>query len=94
MNEPDVLNEEALPTPALLLDEARMMRNIERLAGRAERLGVTLRPHLKTAKSVETARRLTGETPGPITVSTLAEAEVFHEAGHSDILYAVGIAPQ
>ena len=38
MNEPDVLNEEALPTPALLLDEARMMRNIERLAGRAERL--------------------------------------------------------
>lgn len=94
MNEPDVLIEEALPTPALLLDEARMMRNIERLAGRAERLGVTLRPHLKTAKSVEAARRLTGGTPGPVTVSTLAEAEVFHEAGHSDILYAVGIAPQ
>lgn len=94
MNEPDVLNEEALPTPALLLDEARMIRNIERLAGRAERLGVTLRPHLKTAKSVEAARRLTGGTPGPITVSTLAEAEVFHEAGHADILYAVGIAPQ
>ncbi len=94
MNEADVLNEEALPTPALLLDEPRMMRNIERLAGRAERLGVTLRPHLKTAKSVEAARRLTGGTPGPITVSTLAEAEVFHEAGHSDILYAVGIAPQ
>jgi D-serine deaminase-like pyridoxal phosphate-dependent protein len=94
MRKPDLLSQEALPTPALLLDEGRMMRNIERLAGRAERLGVLLRPHLKTAKSVEAARRLTGGTPGPITVSTLAEAEVFHEAGHADILYAVGIAPQ
>ncbi|NUH63914.1 DSD1 family PLP-dependent enzyme [Sulfitobacter sp. S0837] len=81
-------------TPALLLDEARMERNISRLARHAESLGVTLRPHLKTAKSVEVARRLTGGTPGPITVSTLAEAEVFFATGHSDILYAVGIAPQ
>jgi D-serine deaminase-like pyridoxal phosphate-dependent protein len=89
----DRLNPDALPTPALLLDEARMMRNIARLAGHAESLGVTLRPHLKTAKSVEVARRLTGGTPGPITVSTLAEAEVFHGAGHTNILYAVGIAP-
>lgn len=94
MIEPDLLKQHTLPTPALLLDEARMMRNIARLAGRAERLGVTLRPHLKTAKSVEAARRLTGGAPGPITVSTLAEAEAFHEAGHADILYAVGIAPQ
>lgn len=94
MIESELLNQDALHTPALLLDEARMMRNIARLAGRAERLGVTLRPHLKTAKSVEAARRLTGGAPGPITVSTLAEAEVFYDAGHTDILYAVGIAPQ
>ena len=77
-------------TPALLLDEARMSRNIDRLAAQAEALGVTLRPHLKTAKSTEISRRL----GGPITVSTLAEAKTFHAAGHSDILYAVGIAPQ
>lgn len=77
-------------TPALLLDEARMSRNIDRLAAQAEALGVTLRPHLKTAKSTEISRRL----GGPITVSTLAEAEAFHAAGHGDILYAVGIAPQ
>ncbi|MCT4373013.1 alanine racemase, partial [Yangia mangrovi] len=81
---------DTLATPALLLDEARMMRNIERLAGHARALGVTLRPHLKTAKSLEIACRL----GGPITVSTLAEAEAFHAAGHADILYAVGIAPQ
>lgn len=83
----------ALSTPALLLDEAKMMRNIRRLAGRAQALDVALRPHLKTAKSVEVARRLSGGQPGPITVSTLAEAEVFHSAGYTDILYAVGIAP-
>ncbi|MCZ8083956.1 MAG: DSD1 family PLP-dependent enzyme [Rhodobacteraceae bacterium] len=94
MLEPDSLRHDALPTPALLLDEAKMMRNIERLAARADGLGVTLRPHLKTAKSVEAARRLTGGMPGPITVSTLAEAEAFHAAGYTDILYAVGIAPQ
>lgn len=94
MLKPDLSSQNALPTPALLLDEAKMMRNVARLAGRAESLGVSLRPHLKTAKSAEAARRLTGGTPGPITVSTLAEAEVFHDAGHADILYAVGIAPQ
>jgi D-serine deaminase-like pyridoxal phosphate-dependent protein len=94
MIEPDLLSPDALPTPALLLDEMRMMRNIARLAERAESLGVSLRPHLKTAKSVEIARRVTGGAPGPITVSTLVEAEVFHDAGHADILYAVGIAPQ
>jgi D-serine deaminase-like pyridoxal phosphate-dependent protein len=83
-----------LLTPALLLDEAKMMRNIERLDARAQKLGVTLRPHLKTAKSTEIARRLRGGGIRPITVSTLAEAEVFHAAGFTDILYAVGIAPQ
>lgn len=83
-----------LPTPCLVLDEARMMRNVRRLAAQAQALGVTLRPHLKTAKSVEVARRvLTGGT-GPATVSTLAEAETFAAAGVRDILYAVGIAPQ
>lgn len=81
-----------LGTPALLLDEAIMARNIAHLAERAETLGVSLRPHLKTAKSVEVARQATGGAPGAITVSTLSEAEVFHGAGYDDILYAVGIA--
>ena len=56
--------------------------------------GVSLRPHLKTAKSVDVARRLLMNGDGPATVSTLAEADVFFAAGVRDILYAVGIAPQ
>lgn len=84
---------EDIVTPALLLDEAKLQRNIGRLADRARALGVVLRPHLKTAKSVEVAARLFETGPGPITVSTLAEAEVFFGAGYTDILYCVGIAP-
>ncbi len=84
----------ALPTPALLLDERRMLANIARLRERAAGLGVRLRPHLKTAKSVDVARRLLEGGAGAATVSTLREAEVFFRAGVRDLLYAVGIAPQ
>ncbi len=87
-------NFDTLPTPCLLLDEARMTRNVDRLSDRARELGVTLRPHLKTCKNVEVAHRLTESPNPPVTVSTLAEAEVFADAGFTDILYAVGIAPQ
>ena len=82
-----------LQTPCLVLDEARMERNIERLRVHARNLDVTLRPHLKTSKSVEVARRTLENGNGPATVSTQKEAEVFFEAGVTDILYAVGIAP-
>ncbi|MCK0151345.1 DSD1 family PLP-dependent enzyme [Marivita sp. S6314] len=82
-----------LQTPCLLVDEARMMRNIDRLAQRADTLGVTLRPHLKTTKSVDAARYVLKDGTGPATVSTLAEAEVFADAGINDILYGVGISP-
>ncbi|UPT57000.1 DSD1 family PLP-dependent enzyme [Dickeya zeae] len=83
-----------LPTPSLILDESIMLSNIARLRNRPELAGITLRPHLKTAKSPEVARRLLTNGTGPATVSTLREAEVFFESGVNDILYAVGIAPQ
>ncbi|UWR91064.1 DSD1 family PLP-dependent enzyme [Phaeobacter inhibens] len=83
-----------LQTPALVLDETKMMRNIQRLAKQVDGLGVSLRPHLKTVKSTEISRRLLTDGSGPATVSTLIEAEVFAEAGGKDIIYAVGITPQ
>lgn len=82
-----------LETPCLLLDEGRMERNIARLKDRLHGLGAPLRPHLKTAKSVEIAKRLTEPPFGPATVSTLREAEVFAAAGFRDLLYAVGVEP-
>ncbi len=81
-------------TPALLLDPAKLDANIARLNDRLARFpGVALRPHLKTAKCAEAARRATAGRSGAITVSTLAEAEHFLAAGFTDILYAVPVAP-
>ncbi|MFA6445315.1 MAG: alanine racemase, partial [Sterolibacterium sp.] len=82
-----------LQTPCLVLDAVRMERNVARLRARVADLGVRLRPHLKTAKSVEVARRVMDSPRGPATVSTLKEATLFAAAGVRDILYAVGIAP-
>lgn len=82
-----------LETPCLVLDADRMERNIARLRERLAPLNVTLRPHLKTAKSVEIAQRVMASPQGPATVSTLKEAEFFAAAGVRDIIYAVGIAP-
>jgi len=83
----------ALATPALLLDRDRLDRNLERLSSRLAAQGVVLRPHMKTAKSIDVARRAYPSGAGPITVSTLAEAEYFAQHGFRDITYAVGVAP-
>ena len=87
-----------LPTPCLLLDQPTLLRNLDTMARQAARLGVALRPHMKTAKSIDVARLALARSPGAagggITVSTLAEAEYFVGHGLSDILYAVGITPQ
>lgn len=82
-----------LETPCLVLDAERMERNVARLRGRLADLGVELRPHLKTCKSVEVARCVMASPQGPATVSTLKEAAHFAAAGVRDMIYAVGIAP-
>lgn len=82
-----------MTTPHLLLDLAKVDRNTARLRDHITALGSTLRPHVKTAKSVDVARRIFNGGTGPITVSTLHEAEGFADHGFTDIVYAVGIAP-
>jgi D-serine deaminase-like pyridoxal phosphate-dependent protein len=84
---------EEIETPVLLLDEAKMNRNIARMRARVDSLGVAFRPHLKTSKCIQVARRLVGDSPSAVCVSTLKEAEFFLAHGFTDILYAVGITP-
>lgn len=83
----------AVDTPCAVIDLARLERNLARMNAIAARLGVQLRPHVKTAKCVPLARRIFGGASGPITVSTLREAEYFFAAGFNDLLYAVSFAP-
>ncbi|GHH30836.1 alanine racemase [Lentzea cavernae] len=78
-------------TPFAVVDATRLDRNAARLRDHLRGLGVPLRLHVKTSKSVEVAERV--HAGGPITVSTLAEAEHFAAAGYRDVLYAVGIDP-
>ncbi len=63
------------------------------MAERARRLGVPLRPHLKTAKSAAVAALVREAGATALTVSTLREAEYFFAEGWGDLLYAVTIEP-
>ena len=86
-----------LPTPCLVLDRGILRRNLETMARAVARHEVALRPHMKTAKSIDVARMalaIPQARGGGITVSTLAEAEYFAGHGIADMLYAVGITPQ
>ena len=82
-----------LPTPSLLLDANRFSANIARMQQSADRLGVKLRPHLKTMKSANAAKALTEAGACGVTVSTLKEAAYFLDHGFTDITYAVGMVP-
>ena len=82
-----------LQTPCLVLDRGRLVQNAQRMGERAKELGVDLRPHLKTAKSIDVARIATRGHSGAVTVATLNEAEYFASHGIKDILYAVCVTP-
>lgn len=76
------------PTPYLAIDEAVLQRNIESTAAWAAGRGVALRPHVKTHKIPEIARRQVAAGALGITVATIAEAEVFVAAGFDDVFIA------
>jgi D-serine deaminase-like pyridoxal phosphate-dependent protein len=82
-----------LPTPALLLDLDILEANLKRMQDRANEFQVALRPHIKTHKCVELAKRQQALGAKGITVSTLYEAEVFAAAGFNDITWAFPLPP-
>ncbi len=85
-------NLSSLPTPSAVIDHAKLQHNIARLAAHLSVLGVGLRPHHKTLKSIEPLRMALKGQPGGVTVSTLREAEQCVEHDIMDITYAVGIS--
>lgn len=82
-----------VPTPSLVLDEHVLDRNLRRMAAAVNARGARLRPHIKTSKCVEVAKKARELGASGLTVSTLREAEYFHAHGFSDLFYAVAIGP-
>ena len=78
----------SLPTPYLRLDLAKAQASIEAMAARARALGVGLRPHAKTHKSVRLGRLQLEAGAVGLTVATVGEAEVFAAGGCADLFIA------
>ena len=89
-----ISNLEELNTPCLILDKTLLEKNCSLARKKCVELKTILRPHVKTPKSIEVAKIALDNQVGPITVSTLQEAEYFANSGFKDILYAVCIIPK
>ncbi len=76
----------ALNTPALLIDVDALDRNIAVMADLARAAGVALRPHAKTHKSVDIARRQIAAGAVGVCCAKLGEAEALSEGGIENIL--------
>ena len=87
-------NLEELDTPCLILDKSLLEKNCQKARYKCRELNTILRPHVKTPKSIEVAKIALDNQEGPITVSTLNEAEYFANSGFKDILYAVCVIPK
>ena len=66
---------DTLPTPALVIDDRRLEANINRIAAYTQQHQIGLRPHTKTHKSVEIARRQLAAGAVGLTVAKVGEAE-------------------
>jgi len=80
-----------LETPAVIVDLDVMDRNLARVAGYCHQHQLLLRPHTKTHKIPELAKRQMASGATGITVAKIGEAEVMQDAGIDDILIAYPI---
>jgi len=80
--------------PTLLLDKQRAVRNIDRMAAKASRNGVVLRPHFKTHQSAEIGEWFRDRRVDAITVSSVDMAEYFVDNGWGDVTIAFPANPR
>lgn len=78
----------SITTPTVLLNWDICKANIRRMAEKAKRNNVQLRPHLKTAQSHQIASYFKELGVGSITVSSLSMATYFAQDGWDDITVA------
>ena len=78
-------------TPAVVVDVDRLQRNLTRWQSHCDVVGLANRPHVKTHKSVEIARRQVALGANGITCQKVGEAEVMVAAGIDDVLIPYNI---
>jgi D-serine deaminase-like pyridoxal phosphate-dependent protein len=79
----------SLDTPTIVVSLPRLEANIARMA--ADVSPVSLRPHVKTHKSVAVAQMQVDHGAAGLTVATIGEAEVFARSGFDDLFIAFAI---
>lgn len=78
-----------IDTPALVVSESIMQRNIAEMAAFAASVGVGLRPHIKTHKTAQIAKLQLAAGAFGVTCAKVSEAEVMvNDAGVEDVLIA------
>jgi D-serine deaminase-like pyridoxal phosphate-dependent protein len=78
----------ALSTPGLVVDLDTFEANVAAMATLLRGTGKTLRPHVKTHRTPELARRQLGGQAIGLTCATVGEAEAMVAAGMDDVLVA------
>ena len=74
-----------LETPSVLIDLDKMEQNIQTMQDRCNQLGLAFRPHIKTHKIPDIARRQLDAGAVGIACQKVSEAEIFAQAGFNDI---------
>jgi D-serine deaminase-like pyridoxal phosphate-dependent protein len=82
---------ETIDQPTLLLNEETARRNIQRMAEKIKKAGVSFRPHFKTHQSAEIGEWFRELGVKRITVSSVEMAEYFAANGWDDILIAFSL---
>ena len=82
----------ALNTPALVIDLEALDRNIAVMAGLTAARGVGLRPHAKTHKSIDIARRQIDAGAIGVCCAKIGEAEVLADGGIEGLLITSPVA--
>lgn len=79
---------DTIPTPALVLDLDMLEGNVQAMERMVGPTGKRIRPHVKTHRSPEIARRQSGGHVRGVTCATVGEVEAMAEAGIDDLLLA------
>ena len=81
------LTKDLLPTPCMVVDLDMFNANIKHMAETTKTNGINVRPHVKVHKSVDVAKHQMAAGAVGLTCATIAEAELFSNAGIQGVLW-------